>query len=276
MAPAHRTSGWTHFTYSDSDVSDELPDLNLSRGDRIGTPISRRRGRSLGKALVLLLVVGGLGWAAFGAPPQVREWWSQTASGVVGSIKAAVEASTAGNTRAPDMVRAPPATEVKLTALETAAPIGADSMAGEPAQRASVASSTADVTTGSLPAGHKSHQDAATQRPPSGDLDPLQRSAEAVGLHPDISRVLLARLSPADFQNAKIAIETALAEMHDDGELTFPRKREKNLAVFRVHFVAGAGADCRRYVVTVAKDGWLTTALPMEKCGVRQKTARRE
>jgi hypothetical protein len=34
--------------------------------------------------------------------------------------------------------------------------------------------------------------------------------------------------------------------------------------------VQGAAPACRRYVVTITKDGWLTTALPMEKCGATQ------
>jgi hypothetical protein len=42
--------------------------------------------------------------------------------------------------------------------------------------------------------------------------------------------------------------------------------------LFQVRFVAGAAPGCRRYVVTVTKDGWLTTALPMEKCGPKRET----
>jgi len=91
----------------------------------------------------------------------------------------------------------------------------------------------------------------------------------AVGLHPDLSRVLLARLSATDYQNAGIAIKTALAETPDTGVFVWPRQRKPELALFQVRFVPGAAPSCRRYVVTVTKDGWLTTAPPMEKCGIQ-------
>jgi hypothetical protein len=91
--------------------------------------------------------------------------------------------------------------------------------------------------------------------------------AAAVGLHPDLSRVLLERLSRADYRNAGIAIQTALAETPDSAVFVWPRQRKPELALFQVRFVAGAAPGCRRYVVTVTKDAWLTTAMPMEKCG---------
>jgi hypothetical protein len=106
--------------------------------------------------------------------------------------------------------------------------------------------------------------------PPTVDpADPYQARAMAVGLHPDLSRVLLARLSATDYQNAGIAIKTALAETPDAGVFVWPRQRKPELALFQVRFVRGAAATCRRYVVTVTKDGWLTTAPPMEKCGMQ-------
>jgi surface antigen len=88
-----------------------------------------------------------------------------------------------------------------------------------------------------------------------------------VGLHPGLSRVLLSRLSEADYKNAGIAIKTALAETPEGSAFLYPRERKTGLALFKVHFVQGAGSDCRRYVVTITKDGWATTAFPMEKCG---------
>jgi len=91
--------------------------------------------------------------------------------------------------------------------------------------------------------------------------------AAAVGLHPDLSRVVLARLSPADYRNAGVAIKTAVAETPDGAVFVWPRQRKPELALFQVRFVAGAAPGCRRYVVTITKDGWLTTAMPMERCG---------
>jgi hypothetical protein len=106
--------------------------------------------------------------------------------------------------------------------------------------------------------------------------DPLQVRAEAVGLHPGVSRVLLGRLSEADYRNAGVAIKTALAETPDNAVHVWPRQRKPELAVFKVHFVPGAASDCRRYVVTVTKDGWMTTALPMERCGAHVRQALRK
>ena len=100
--------------------------------------------------------------------------------------------------------------------------------------------------------------------------------AVAVGLHPDLSRVLLARLSPTDYRNAGIAIQSAVAETSDSAVFVWPRQRKPELALFQVRFVPGAAQGCRRYVVTIAKDGWLTTALPMERCGPHAGRSRRE
>ncbi len=103
------------------------------------------------------------------------------------------------------------------------------------------------------------------------------KRAEAVGLHPELSRVLLARLTETDYRNAGVAIQTAVAETPDNAVYIWPRQRKSGLALFQISFVPGAAApDCRRYVVTIAKDGWLTTALPMEKCGVPRQQAQRQ
>ena len=90
-----------------------------------------------------------------------------------------------------------------------------------------------------------------------------------MGLHPDISRALLTRLSPADFRNAGAAIDNAVAQTPDAGTFVWPRQRRPEQALFQVRFVPGAAPDCRRYVVTVTKDRWSTTALPMERCGAK-------
>ena len=79
--------------------------------------------------------------------------------------------------------------------------------------------------------------------------------------------MLLARLSATDYRNAGVAIETAVAKMPDTATFVWPRQRTPELALFQVHFVPGAAPHCRRYVVTVTKDRWSTTAAPMEKCG---------
>lgn len=104
--------------------------------------------------------------------------------------------------------------------------------------------------------------------------DPYQKRALAAGLHPELSRVVLSKLSDKDFSNAQTAISKAIATVADNETLVWPQKRVPNLAVFKVHFVAGASPDCRRYVVVIAMDGWSTTAMPMEKCGVKAPSSR--
>ena len=114
--------------------------------------------------------------------------------------------------------------------------------------------------------------------PPAASSDPYRKKAEAVGLHPDLSRAVLTHLTSADYRNAAYAIQKALKTVPNDGEFTWPRAHRAGTAVFNVHFVQGAARDCRRYVVTVTKDRWTSTALPMEKCGVKVafRTAEKE
>jgi hypothetical protein len=92
--------------------------------------------------------------------------------------------------------------------------------------------------------------------------------AAAVGLHPQLPSELLVRLSPEDYHNAGIAIRTAVAETREGESFVWPRQQWPDLASFRVRIVRAANPDCHRYVVTVVKDGWSTTAPPMETCDV--------
>lgn len=103
--------------------------------------------------------------------------------------------------------------------------------------------------------------------------DPYQVRALAVGLHPGLSRALLARLTKADFRNAAHAIHTALVRTPAGKTFIWPRGRSKNVVQFRVRFVPSISADCRRYIVEVIKDGWITTAQPMETCGIKTPVA---
>ena len=103
--------------------------------------------------------------------------------------------------------------------------------------------------------------------------DPLQKRAVAAGLHPDISRAVLSRLTARDFSNAAIGVQKALTETPDGDVLTWPlagpRAGKGAGAVYTIHFVRGSSPDCRRYVVTITLSGWDTTALPMETCGIK-------
>ncbi len=99
--------------------------------------------------------------------------------------------------------------------------------------------------------------------------DRLQQRALAAGLHPGLSRTLLDRLSAEDFRNAAHAVQGVLSGT-SASPFVWPRRQQPQRAQFRVRLVNGAPADCRRYVVQIAKDGWETTAQPMERCEARQ------
>ena len=142
-----------------------------------------------------------------------------------------------------------------------------------------LAPAPAPLETASLPPSATAYAEPKAEplKPPKADpSDPNQVRAAAIGLNPELSRAVLAQLSAADYKNAGTAIKTALAETPDDAVYTWPSKPEPGQAQFEVHFVPGAASGCRRYVVTVAKLGWASTALPMEKCGIKVRAARHE
>jgi hypothetical protein len=139
-----------------------------------------------------------------------------------------------------------------------------------------VTSRNSEVKTAALAAASETYVPVASGAAVSGvKLAPYQKRAQAAGLHPDVSKVLLEKLTDNDFRNASAAIEAALAETADDGVLYWPRQPRAGMAQYQVHFVEGAEPGCRRYVVTIAKSGWQTTALPMERCGVVRSAAAR-
>jgi hypothetical protein len=213
-------------------------------GERIGSPQSGTRGKALLRGAVVIVIVLGGGWVVLGGHASWPTWLTAAPSSWV-------------DRKAPAPT-APAALPAKTSPPANAAPpTKAAALAPPPSTPPSLAWSNAAAA----PAK-------STVPPPAADpADADQMRAEAAGLHPGLSRVLLARLSQADYRNAGIAIQTALTETPDNAVYVWPRQRKPELALFKVHFVPGAAPDCRRYVVTVTKDGWLTTALPMEKCG---------
>ena len=88
-----------------------------------------------------------------------------------------------------------------------------------------------------------------------------------VGLHPELPADLLRRLTDADFNNANVAIHTALVETPDGGELVYPRLPQPGLASFLVQVRPGSSPSCRRYTVIVIKDGRSSIAPARESCG---------
>jgi hypothetical protein len=211
--------------------------------------------------LVLLVLFGG-GWAVMQAP---SDWLT-----VIGERVAALsELVGKGGPRSDVAIEAS-----GIASVEASQPF--EALAAAPAIEATDAPLPPDaeaLETGALPAPVSSADDAepevAQPLPPVrvDPADPYQKRAVAAGLHPDLSRVLLVRLSAADYRNARHAIDTAIAKTGNEDALVWPRQRKPEQALFRVHFVMGAAPQCRRYVVTVVKDGWTTTAPAMERCG---------
>jgi hypothetical protein len=249
----------------------------LLPGERVGRPLGRGRGKAVLRGVIILSVIGG-GWVLLDDQAAAPKWLrSQIAA-----------AFTSLQWRMP--VRVEPTASAAVSTVRPAGsgPAARQPMGSEPgpfAPQGAAQNPTAafldvparPVVTTVPPATGAEAAPSAPLPPPMVDpADPYQKRAEAVGLHPELSRVLLARLSSADYRNAGIAIETAIAETPDNGVLVWPRQRKPEQALFRVRFVPGAAPGCRRYVVSVTKDGWLTTALPMEKCGTQPRRPRRD
>ena len=282
---------------ADADVRDarkiaELLAPDASRTFYPGEPIAKPRGRrpdaSMTRALLVVVLLSGVGWALVRTEAQWRplvnpivDTMMSKAQRVASSISAQRESnsSSASNNSAPP----PPPMAVGARDIADAPGVAAGDVTGQPGQqpKSRAAASDADASAGnpsdaeaSVTAagstdGERAAQSAAPLPPPEVDADdPYQARALAAGLHPKLSRVLLTRLTAEDFRNARAAITKALAEVTDDGKLEWPQRRASERALFTVHFVPGATADCRRYVVSVTKDRWTTTALPMERCGV--------
>jgi len=259
-----------HFRFAHDDV---IP------GERIGPPLAGTAGKTLFKASLFLLLIGAVAWAFAGDQGPWRSWLPNevaTLSRWIERIRLAVDTPAepapvvaAGRSRRDIEAKPVPFDPPPLSPVAVAA--------ARPLPPATPAPEPAPLTTGALPSAP------ASPSPPGEPLGPPkvdpskpdQVRAAAVGLHPELSPVLLARLSATDYRNAGYAIETAVRETPDTGVFVWPRQRKPELALFSVRFVAGAAPGCRRYVVTVVKDRWLTTAMPMEKCSAEMTLARR-
>jgi hypothetical protein len=278
-APARRSPAKTAHDAFDAD--EPYAHGELLPGERIGQPLARTGGKAMLRGMVILITFGG-GWALLSGQVTLPEWLAEIAA-VSPSTDRRVPGSVEP-TRSAVATPSPPA-----NAEPTPSPTALHALPSTPqSQAASKAAATPDaaapspappLTTAVLPPAATGSDAPLASRlpPPTADpADPYQMRAEAVGLHPDLSRVLLARLSSTDYRNAGIAIQTAVAETPDSAVFVWPRQRKPELALFQVRFVPGAAPGCRRYVVTVTKDGWLTTAPPMERCGPQPGQPRRE
>ncbi len=250
------------------DAADGYGSLELYSAERVGAPLPSRAKRLLRRSVFAVGMIGA-GYATLHAPESWRVW----ASDKIASLTAGFEASAKMPSGPPDAAKAsvleqkaatpPPLTQSDVAeAPAVAAPVVVAMPEPVPEAAAEAASGASDSNDA---------QAAPSPLPPPlvNPADPLATRAVSAGLHPGLSRALLTKLTPDDFHNAQVAIQTALVETPDAQVFAFPKPRKAGQALFEVHFVPGAPADCRRYVVTVAKDRWLTTALPMEKCTAR-------
>jgi hypothetical protein len=267
--------------HSDQDEEYAGSQWDFDPGERIGEPLPRRRGRLVRRGLMLLAVLG-VGWTLYDDPSVWPRWWAAGSEIAAPLIDRALKAvAPSSDSPAPGGIEpvknearldAPPAFP-PFPAPSTTGPIGGSASAGG-TETLAAPRAEAPVAAAALPSPRSADPPPAALPPPP-PADPYEARARAVGLHPDISRVLLSKLSETDYRNAAYAIRTALASTPESATFTWPRERKPGLALFEVRFVPGADPGCRRYVVSVEKDRWVTTALPVETCGDQLKQAGR-
>ena len=76
-------------------------------------------------------------------------------------------------------------------------------------------------------------------------VDPYDARAKAAGLHPDLSRALLMRLSDVDFRNAEYATRTAVSKTPDNATFKWPNRREAGVATFEIVLVSAFHGSMR-------------------------------
>lgn len=248
----------------------------LASGERICAPLEEPRGSTFWPAALVIAVMLTAAWlfAQFPAATQaVRDSASALMAANTPTPAPATETAKPGSPPGPfastEVAAAPGADAGE--AVAPVAPPASDTVSEPEAAAESVIE--AEIANGIAAAPTEPiESDAAAQseplpKPVADPADPNQKRALAVGLHPDVSKALLARMTLTDYSNARSAVENALLQSGDD-PLAWPRSGAKpGAALFEVKFVAGAAPGCRRYVVVITKDRWSTTAPPMEKCG---------
>ncbi len=258
------------FKFEDAFDNDVAVDDQLTRGEPICAPSSDARGSTMLPAAIVILVLSATGFALLKTKPAWEGWVPDRLATVSSTLQpGATGPADPLAALVPPTITAPPPAPQQIETRDIAGAPGID--AGQPAPPVTAAA-VAQVPEADGADAEAAESPAVVERlpPPRVDAaDKFQTRAMASGLHPGLSPGLLSRMSAADFRNAGIAIKTALAETPDSGVFAWPREPKPTRAHFEVRFVQGAPGDCRRYVVTVTKDRWSTTAQPMEKCGVR-------
>ncbi len=239
--------------------SDDFEREEFFAGERICPPRPRRG--AIFKLFVFTFILGSLGggWVLLKDPPA----WLEQISADVAALGAALDTKSAQAPQ-PEVAAAEAAAAIPQPVEESVVPDAPAVEAGEPVPGTENAAETPEVGS----EGTEQNPTEGTPAPKLERTDPYEKKAEAVGLNPNVSRMLLKKMSADDYRNAGVAIKTALAETPDDAVFTYPRERKAGVAHFQVHFVQGAAENCRRYVVTISQERWETTSLPMEKCGV--------
>ncbi|WP_024275104.1 hypothetical protein [Hyphomicrobium sp. 802] len=258
--------------------ADEFPSFMISESDAdfasqdfyAGEPVCPQPSRRLEivpYTYLFLLIAATVG-CAFATDAETRQEWTSKFERIASSLATSKQATSAPL----------PTKEIASADTPGSTPLAPPTPVPPPAAIPPPSQPLPEVTVATAPGDTNDEADAKTPEkphvsdayaPPRPSHDPLRKKAEAAGLHPDLSRAVLARLTSTDYRNAAYAIGKAIKTVPNNGEFVWPHKRKAGLAVFTVHFVQGAGRDCRRYVVTVTKDRWTSTALPMEKCGVK-------
>ena len=281
-----RRASATADAQSTDEITADAFEWQIDAGDRIGAKPARRRGRWFKRGLILATAGAGA-YALYDDPTRAPRWWD-TASGIAAPLLQRLSQS-ANTPPAASAIPASPALkspeEMDPPAQRAMAEPQLQQQAIFPLDRASVPSDSAPPNAIEPPKSsppHASRPEASAgfmpeYAPPQASVstNPFAKRAKAAGLHPDLSPTLLAELSDADYRNAGIATQTALEKTPADATFTWPLRREKGLATFEVRFVTGAAPDCRRYIVTIEKNRWLTTALPVETCAAHRKDMHR-
>jgi hypothetical protein len=224
------------------------------------------------RVAILAALGSAVAWATFGDSFGWRDWlWRDAALPLWRMLL--TQASSSRDAARPPLEATAPAAANEPSSRRLAVGPAQQADAGsvtEPVQ-AEIGPTASAVQAAAAPAQSSpaAPPAAIAYAPPPRVEDPLRDRAIAAGLHPDLSRAVLQRLSTTDFRNVETAIRTALAETRDAEVLYWPRQSKAGDARFQIHFVPGAESDCRRYVVSIAKDGWTTTALPVERCGIK-------
>lgn len=250
----------------------------LASGERICAPLEEPRGSTFWPAALVIAVMLTAAWV-FAQFPAATQAIGDSASALIAANTTPTVATAETAAPAPPPPAPVASTEVAAApgadAGEAVAPVAHTSdTVSEPGVAAAAEQATeAEAGDGAsaAPVDPAVIDTAAVSEPlpkPVADpADPNQKRALAAGLHPDVSKALLARMTQADYSNARSAVENALLQPGDDAS-AWPRDGAKaGAALFEVKFVAGAAPGCRRYVVVITKDRWSTTAPPMEKCG---------